>query len=360
LKPLKVILGKRTYPINIGSGIIQKDNIFFPLKSGNQAMLVTNKTLANLFKDQILFYLRKSGIQIDHIIISDGEQYKTLNEMELVISALLEKQHTRDTTLIALGGGVIGDLTGFVASIYQRGVSFIQIPTTLLAQVDASIGGKTSVNHLLGKNMIGSFWQPSSVIIDIDFLTTLPRNQLISGIAEVIKYAIIFDKEFFYWLEDNIENILSLNHDPVFYCIQKCCEFKSKLVSSDEREKNLRSLLNLGHTYGHAIEAHTGYGSWLHGEAISVGMVMAARTSKKLGYLKESDFIRIVNLLKRSCLPITGPKNMSASSYIPYMMRDKKVISGDIRLVLPLSIGKVKVYRNIEKNVILSAIKDSQ
>jgi len=360
LKQLKVILGKRTYPINIGSRIIQKDNIFFPLKSGNQAMLVTNKTLANLFKDKILFYLRKAGIKIDQIIISDGEQHKTLNEMELVISALLEKQHTRDTTLIALGGGVIGDLTGFVASVYQRGVSFIQIPTTLLAQVDASIGGKTSVNHLLGKNMIGSFWQPSSVIIDIDFLTTLPRNQLVSGIAEVIKYAIIFDKEFFYWLEDNIEKILSLDHNSVSYCIKKCCEFKSKLVSSDERENNLRSLLNLGHTYGHAIEAHAGYGSWLHGEAISVGMVMAARTSKKLGYLKESDFIRIVNLLKRSFLPITGPKNMSASSYIPYMMRDKKVIAGDIRLVLPLSIGKVKVYSNIDKNVILTAIKDSQ
>lgn len=197
MEQLKVILGKRSYPISIGAGIIQEDNIFWPLKPGNQAMLVTNKTLANLLKDKVFYHLRKSGIKIDQVILSDGEQYKSLNEMELIISALLEKKHSRDTTLIALGGGVIGDLTGFAASVYQRGVRFIQIPTTLLSQVDASIGGKTSVNHLLGKNMIGSFWQPSSVIIDIDCLKTLPYNELVSGMAEVIKYAIIFDENFF-------------------------------------------------------------------------------------------------------------------------------------------------------------------
>jgi len=360
LKQLKVILGKRSYPISIGSNIIQKDDIFWPLKPGNQAMLVTNKTLANLLKDKVLYHLRKSGIKIDQVILSDGEQYKTLNEMELIISALLEKKHTRDTTLIALGGGVIGDLTGFAASVYQRGVAFIQIPTTLLAQVDASVGGKTAVNHLLGKNMIGSFWQPASVIIDIDCLKTLPQKELVSGIAEVIKYAIVFDEKFYSWLEENIENILSLDHEIMSYCIKKCCELKSKIISLDERENNFRALLNLGHTYGHAIETHAGYGNWLHGEAISVGIVMAARTSKILGYLKETDFKRIITLLKRTGLPVKGPKNMSAASYIPYMMRDKKVISGEIRLVLPLSIGKSEIYNHVDKNIILTAIKESQ
>jgi len=360
VEKLTVILGKRSYPIKIGSGIIKEDNIFWPLKPGDQAMLVTNKTLANLLKDKVFYHLRKSGIKIDQVILSDGEQYKTLNEMEVIISALLEKKHTRDTTLIALGGGVIGDLTGFAASVYQRGVRFIQIPTTLLSQVDASVGGKTSVNHLFGKNMIGSFWQPSSVIIDVDCLKTLPYNQLVSGMAEVIKYAIIFDESFFSWLEENIETILSLDYKAISYCIKKCCELKAKLISLDEREKNFRALLNLGHTYGHAIEVHAGYGNWLHGEAISAGIVMAARTSELLGNLEKNDFKRILMLLKRTGLPIKGPKNMSAASYIPYMMRDKKVISGEIRLVLPLSIGKAEIYSNIDKNIILSAIKDSQ
>jgi len=237
MEQLKVVLGQRSYLINIGSGIIQKDNIFQPLKSGSQAMLVTNKTLANLFKDQIFFHLRRSGIKVDQVILSDGEKFKTLSEMEVIISSLLEKKHSRDTTLIALGGGVIGDLTGFSASVYQRGVNFIQIPTTLLSQVDASVGGKTGVNHVLGKNMIGSFWQPSSVIIDTDFLKTLPYNELVSGMAEVIKYAVIFDVDFFNWLEENIENLLSLNNKLMSYCIRKCCQLKAKIISLDEREK---------------------------------------------------------------------------------------------------------------------------
>ncbi|CAL4325852.1 3-dehydroquinate synthase [Buchnera aphidicola (Protaphis terricola)] len=360
MEQLKVVLGKRSYPISIGSDTIEKENIFYPLNPGNQAMLVTNKTLANLLKDKVFFNLRKSGIKIDQVIISDGEQFKTLNEVEMIISALLEKKHSRDTTLIALGGGVIGDLTGFSASIYQRGVPFIQIPTTLLSQVDASIGGKTGVNHVLGKNMIGTFWQPSSVIIDINFLKTLPYNELISGISEIIKYAIIFDESFFNWLESNIEKILVLDNDAICFCIKKCCELKSKIISLDEREKNFRALLNFGHTYGHAIEAHSGYGNWLHGEAISVGMIMASRTSELLGYLKKSEYNRILYLFKKVGLPIKGPKNMSAVSYLPYMMRDKKVISGEMRLVLPISIGKAKVFSGIDKNIILSAIKDAQ
>lgn len=261
--------------------------------------------------------------------------------------------------LIALGGGVIGDLTGFAAAIYQRGVRFIQIPTTLLSQVDASVGGKTGVNHLLGKNMIGSFWQPSSVIIDINFLKKLPYNELVSGMAEVIKYAIVFDEKFFHWLEENIKNLLLLDNSLIPYCIKKCCELKAKIISLDERENNFRALLNFGHTYGHAIEAHSGYGNWLHGEAISVGMVMASRASEIMGFLNKTDYKRILSLLKKTGLPIQGPKNMSAASYLPYMMRDKKVISGEIRLVLPISIGKAKIYSGIDKNVILNSIKFS-
>ncbi|CAL4325454.1 3-dehydroquinate synthase [Buchnera aphidicola (Eriosoma lanigerum)] len=360
MEKIKVTLGKRSYPIIIGSSVLEHDSIFYPLQSGEQAMLVTNKTLANLWKDQLLYELRKSGIKVDQVILSDGEQYKTINEMEVIISALLEKQHSRDTTLIALGGGVIGDITGFAASIYQRGVRFIQIPTTLLSQVDASVGGKTGVNHILGKNMIGTFWQPSSVIINLNYLSTLSSTELISGLAEVIKYAIIFDSKFFSWIEDNLHLLLILQEKEITYCIKKCCEIKSKIISLDERESNLRAILNLGHTYGHAIESHSGYGSWLHGEAVSVGIVMSARTSEMLGYLKNRDTKRIINLLTRAGLPTRGPKNMPPSSYLPYIMRDKKVISGTVRLILPISIGQARIQNAVDKNIILAAIKECQ
>ncbi|XRX43058.1 MAG: 3-dehydroquinate synthase [Buchnera aphidicola (Tetraneura sorini)] len=360
MEKINVILKKRTYPIIIGSNVFETDGIFFPLKSGEQAMLVTNKTLANLWKDKVLYQLRRSGIKVDQVILSDGEQYKTINEMEVIISALLENQHGRDTTLIALGGGVIGDITGFSASIYQRGIRFIQIPTTFLSQVDASVGGKTGVNHILGKNMIGTFWQPSSVIINLDFLKTLSTSELISGLSETIKYAIIFDKTFFTWIEENLHSLLLLREKEITYCIKRCCEIKSHIISLDERESNIRALLNLGHTYGHAIESHSGYGNWLHGEAVSVGIVMAARTSEILGLLKKDDMKRIVNLLNRVGLPTKGPKNMPPSSYLPYIMRDKKVILGTVRLILPIAIGKAKVQSGVDKNIILSAIKDCQ
>jgi 3-dehydroquinate synthase len=360
VEKINVILNKRSYPITIGSGLFENDGIFWPLQSGDQAMLVTNKTLANLWKDKVLYELRKSGIKVDQVILSDGEQYKTVNETEVIISSLLEKNHGRDTTLIALGGGVIGDITGFAASIYQRGVRFIQIPTTFLSQVDASVGGKTGVNHILGKNMIGTFWQPSSVIINLDCLNTLSSAELISGLSESIKYAIIFDEIFFSWIEENLHALLTLKEKEITYCIKRCCEIKSQIISLDERELNSRALLNLGHTYGHAIESHSGYGNWLHGEAISVGIVMAARTSEILGYLKKNEIKRIITLLNRVGLPTKGPKNMPPSSYLPYIMRDKKVISGTVRLILPIQIGKAKIQSGVDKNIILSAIKDCQ
>ncbi|HXK00407.1 MAG TPA: 3-dehydroquinate synthase [Buchnera sp. (in: enterobacteria)] len=342
----------------MGSNLLGTDNIFDPLKSGDQAMLVTNKTLANIWKDKVLYHLNSVGIKVDQVILSDGEQYKNICEMELIISALLEKMHGRDTTIIALGGGVIGDISGFSAAVYQRGIRYIQIPTTLLSQVDSSVGGKTAVNHILGKNMIGVFWQPVSVIIDIDFLNTLPRRELISGMAEVIKYAIIFDSDFFIWLENNITAILNLDNTAMRYCILKCCELKSKLIELDERDMNFRALLNLGHTYGHAIESHVGYGNWLHGEAVSAGIVMAAVTSEKIGKLKNRDTQRILSLINRVGLPIKGPKNMLPASYFPHIMRDKKVLSGVIRMILPVKIGKAEIFTGINKNIITSVITD--
>ncbi|MCW5196434.1 3-dehydroquinate synthase [Buchnera aphidicola (Pemphigus obesinymphae)] len=358
MEKLNVDLGKRSYTISIGSNLLEEKNIFYPLELGNKAMLVTNKTLANIWKDHVLRCLTEKGIEVDQVILSDGEKYKNLREMEFIISSLLENTHGRDTTLIGLGGGVIGDITGFSAAIYQRGVRYIQIPTTLLSQVDASVGGKTAVNHILGKNMIGVFWQPASVVIDIQFLHTLPKRELVSGIAEIVKYAIIFDSDFFIWLEKNIDGLLNLDIKLMKHCISTCCKFKLRLVELDEKESDSRVLLNLGHTYGHAIESHVGYGNWLHGEAVSAGIIMAARTSEKIGILKHKDVKRIEKLMIRVGLPIKGPKNMLPSSYFPYFMRDKKVISGVIRMILPVKIGEAKVFTGIDENIIKSVITD--
>ena len=254
----------------------------------------------------------------------------------------------------------MGDLTGFAAASYQRGVRFIQIPTTLLSQVDSSVGGKTAVNHPLGKNMIGAFYQPASVVVDLDCLQTLPARELASGLAEVIKYGIILDGEFFTWLEENMDALLRLDGQAMAYCIRRCCELKAEVVAADERETGLRALLNLGHTFGHAIEAEMGYGNWLHGEAVAAGMVMAARASERLGQFRPEETARIITLLKRAGLPVIGPQEMSAQAYLPHMMRDKKVLAGEMRLVLPLAIGKSEVRGGVPHEVVLGAIADCQ
>lgn len=341
MKKMIINTGNKSYPINIKHGLLNDFNAFWPLKSGDFVMLVTNKKVANIYLDRIYNLLKKSNVKVDYIILPDGEIFKNLLTVEKICTELLEKIHGRDTTLIALGGGVIGDVTGFVASIYQRGVRFIQVPTTLLSQVDASIGGKTGVNHILGKNMIGSFYQPSSVIIDPSVLTTLDYRELSSGMAEVIKYGIVFDKNFFSWIESNIDFLLKLDIESIISCIYTCCKIKTSIVSQDEHEHNLRSILNFGHTYGHAIESHTGYGNWLHGEAISVGMIMAAYTGKYLKVFKDEDIKRIVNLLTHAKLPTKGPDDMLPDDYIKHMMHDKKVLSGKLRLIFPLKIGRV-------------------
>ncbi|MCT4703467.1 3-dehydroquinate synthase [Enterobacteriaceae bacterium H20N1] len=360
MERLAVTLGERSYPITIAAGLFNDSASFWPLKAGDQTMLVTNETLAPLYLDKVRGLLEQAGVKVDTVILPDGEKFKSLAVLDTVFTALLEKPHGRDTTLIALGGGVVGDLTGFAAASYQRGVRFIQVPTTLLSQVDSSVGGKTAVNHPLGKNMIGAFYQPASVVVDLDCLSTLPKRELASGLAEVIKYGIILDAAFFSWLEDNLDALLALDGKTMAYCIRRCCELKAEVVAADERESGLRALLNLGHTFGHAIEAEMGYGNWLHGEAVAAGMVMAARTAFRLGQFSEADVQRVITLLQRAGLPVTGPKEMSADAYMPHMMRDKKVLGGELRLVLPQAIGKSEVRGGVPHDVVLSAIADCQ
>lgn len=298
MERITVTLGERSYPITIAAGLFNEPASFLPLKSGDQVMLVTNETLAPLYLDKVRGVLERAGVNVDSVILPDGEQYKSLTVLDTVFTALLKKPHGRDTTLVALGGGVIGDLTGFAAASYQRGVRFIQVPTTLLSQVDSSVGGKTAVNHPLGKNMIGAFYQPASVVVDLDCLKTLPARELASGLAEVIKYGIILDADFFTWLEGNLDALLRLDGPAMAYCIRRCCELKAEVVAADEREAGLRALLNLGHTFGHAIEAEMGYGNWLHGEAVAAGIVMAARASERLGQFSSTDTQRIIALLE--------------------------------------------------------------
>ncbi|TLV22188.1 3-dehydroquinate synthase [Klebsiella indica] len=360
MERLTVTLGERSYPITIAAGLFNDPASFLPLKSGDQVMLVTNETLAPLYLDTVRSVLENAGVKVDSVILPDGEQYKSLAVMDSVFTALLQKPHGRDTTLVALGGGVIGDLTGFAAASYQRGVRFIQVPTTLLSQVDSSVGGKTAVNHPLGKNMIGAFWQPVSVVVDLNCLKTLPKRELSSGLAEVIKYGIILDGEFFDWLENNIDALMALDEKAMAYCIRRCCELKADVVAADERETGLRALLNLGHTFGHAIEAEMGYGNWLHGEAVAAGMVMAARVSERLGQFSAQDTRRIIQLLQRADLPICGPEAMPAEAYLPHMMRDKKVLAGAMRLVLPLAIGKSEIRGGVSHDVVMGAIADTQ
>ncbi|WP_369309367.1 3-dehydroquinate synthase [Providencia rettgeri] len=357
MEKVTVTLDERSYPINIAPGLYNQTGAFWPLAAGQRAMIVTNETLAPIYLEKIKRALEASGVKVDSITLPDGEQYKSLFIMNDVFTALLEKHHNRDTTLIALGGGVIGDLTGFAAASYQRGVRFIQVPTTLLSQVDSSVGGKTAVNHPLGKNMIGAFYQPASVVIDLDCLKTLPPRELASGLAEVIKYGIILDSAFFTWLENNIDALVALDNQAMAYCIRRCCELKAQVVAADEKETSgLRALLNLGHTFGHAIEAHMGYGVWLHGEAVAAGMVMAAKTAELIGQFTPEQTQRVIALLKRASLPVTGPSQMKPDDYLPHMMRDKKVMGGKLHLILPTTIGHSEMRSDIDSQTVIAAI----
>ncbi|VFP81637.1 3-dehydroquinate synthase [Buchnera aphidicola] len=361
INKIHVNLNFNSYDIYIGSQLLKDESISSFFLSNKNSVIIINENVYNIIlKNKLKTNFYNYIKDIKFFLIKDGEYYKNFKTVEKIISFLLNQSYGRDLSLIALGGGVIGDITGFVASIYQRGVNFFQIPTTLLAQVDASIGGKTGINHSLGKNMIGSFWQPKGVLVDIDFLLTLPKKHIISGIAEIIKYAIIFDNSFFIWLEKNLLKILNLHENELLFCIQKCCELKVRIVENDEKENNSRAFLNLGHSFAHAIETYTGYGKWLHGDAVSVGIIMASYLSFQLNILKEDDLFRIIKIFHNIGLPTTGPKNMKPNDYLFLMLRDKKVLNGVIRLILPITIGKVKIFSSIDQNVLLESIKKFQ
>jgi len=353
---VNVELKERRYPIYIGEGLL-KDETCYPLKKGDKAMIVTNPTVAQYYLETVTQTLEKIGCQVESVLLPDGEKYKTLESLNLIFTALLKHNHGRDTTIIALGGGVIGDVVGFAAASYQRGVHFIQIPTTLLAQVDSSVGGKTAVNHELGKNMIGAFYQPSTVIIDTLTLNTLPKREVNAGLAEVIKYGAILDYAFFEWLEAHIDELVALNQHSLQYCIARCCQIKADVVARDETEKGDRALLNLGHTFGHAIETHLGYGNWLHGEAVAAGIMMAAVLSEQLGDLSFEDVARLEKLLARANLPTVSPDTMLPDDYLPHMMRDKKVLAGKLRLVLLKALGQAYVATDTDKSLVLNAIE---
>ena len=352
---VNVELKERSYPIYIGAGLLTNSDCY-PLQSGNKVMIVTNPTVAQHYLSTVTDTLEKIGCLVEHVLLPDGEQYKTLDSLSLIFTALLKANHGRDTTIVALGGGVIGDVAGYAAASYQRGVRFIQIPTTLLAQVDSSVGGKTAVNHELGKNMIGAFYQPTAVIVDTLTLNTLPKREVNAGLAEVIKYGAILDFPFFQWLEQHIDDLVTLDQNTLQQCIARCCQLKADIVARDETEKGDRALLNLGHTFGHAIETYLGYGNWLHGEAVSAGCMMAAALSEKLGDLTPHDVARLEKLLTRANLPTVSPDGMTAQDYLPLMMRDKKVLKGKLRLVLLKALGQAYVATDGPQEQVIEAI----
>ncbi|AWB68973.1 3-dehydroquinate synthase [Saccharobesus litoralis] len=342
---LNVELGARSYPIRIGSGLLANKQEFANAIPTKRVVVVTNETVQPLYLDTVLASL--SDFDTNYFVLPDGEQYKTLEYFEKVNAFLLENNYGRDTTLVALGGGVIGDLVGFVSACYQRGVPFVQVPTTLLSQVDSSVGGKTAVNHALGKNMIGAFKQPVAVLIDTDTLKTLPKREFAAGAAEVLKYGLICDKPFWQYLIANRQAIQSLAEDETKYILQKCCQIKADVVAQDETEKGVRALLNLGHTFGHAIEAELGYGQWLHGEAVGAGMVIAAEVSLNRGYLNQQEFDEIKSAIAAYDLPIAQPESMSMADFVKHMKRDKKVENNVMRFILPSELGQSAIYDDV-------------
>ncbi|HHH35688.1 MAG TPA: 3-dehydroquinate synthase [Gammaproteobacteria bacterium] len=354
MKTLTVALGARSYPIHIGAGLLNRPELLTPHIGGRQVMVVSNETVAPLYLERLLPLLER--YQWDKVILPDGEQYKTLEMAGRIFDALLEGRFARDATLLALGGGVVGDMTGFAAACYQRGVPFIQIPTTLLAQVDSSVGGKTGVNHPLGKNMIGAFHQPRCVLIDTDTLDTLDDRQLRAGIAEVIKYGLLRDAPFFHWLEAHMDALLAREAQALAHAIECSCRNKAEIVAADEHERGQRALLNLGHSFGHAIETGLGYGEWLHGEAVAAGMCMAAELSLRLGWLTEDDRRRIEALIARAGLPTRPPATLTVERFLELMAVDKKVQAGRLRLVLLQGIGEAVVTADFDEGLLRESI----
>jgi 3-dehydroquinate synthase len=357
MNTLNVDLGRRSYPIYIGPNLLGNPDLYRKHIPGTAVMVVTNDTVAPLYLDRVRDALR--DFRVAEVVLPDGEQYKTIETWGRVIDALMAQRFDRQSTLLALGGGVIGDITGFAAAAYQRGVHFVQVPTTLLAQVDSSVGGKTGVNHPRGKNMIGAFHQPRCVIADTDTLATLPDRELSAGLAEVIKYGLIHDPIFFDWLERHMDTLLARDPAQLSEAIERSCRDKAEVVAADELEAGQRALLNLGHTFGHAIEAGTGYGTWLHGEAVATGMVLAAKFSQRLGWLRAADVQRITFLLRRARLPVSPPPEMIPGRFLDLMAGDKKVQAGRLRLVLLQGIGRAVVTADFDPTLLHTTLAEA-
>jgi len=355
MKKITVALGDRSYPIYIGSRLLKQSELMTRHIKSRQVLVVTNTTIAPLYLETVLKNLQ--GYVVETVILPDGEQYKTLNFVNKIFDQLLANKFSRNATLVALGGGVIGDMGGFAAACYQRGIAFLQIPTTLLAQVDSSVGGKTGVNHALGKNMIGAFYQPQCVIADADVLDTLDERQLSAGLAEVIKYGLIRDAEFFVWLENNIDALLARDKQALAYAIERSCINKAEIVAMDETESGVRATLNLGHTFGHAIETGVGYGEYLHGEAVAIGTCQAADLSRRKGWLSDEDVERIIELFRRAKLPVNPPAALDAQRFLELMAVDKKNVDGQIRLILLKTIGESTLPVDVDQELLEVTLK---
>lgn len=351
MQTLTVALANRSYPIHIGRNLLTNSSLIMPHLKRKHVAIVTNTTVAPLYLNALTQTLESEGVHVIPIVLPDGEAFKNAETLNKIYDVLLENRCERSTTLIALGGGVIGDLTGYAAATYLRGVPFIQIPTTLLSQVDSSVGGKTGINHPLGKNMIGAFYQPQVVLADIDTLQTLPSREFSAGMAEVIKYGLIRDADFFDWCEANITKLMQLDEAELSEAIYRSCKNKADVVSIDEKEQGERALLNLGHTFGHAIENAMGYGVWLHGEAVAAGTMMAADLSKRMGWLASADVDRILAIFKAANLPTTPPE-LGVNKYLDLMQLDKKVSDGKIRLILQQGIGASVITSDYDPNLL--------
>lgn len=354
MQKLNVALGERSYPVYIGAGLLSRKGMLDEYVRSSRILIVSNEIVAPLYLDKALSLFPDRSCAYE--ILPDGERYKTQETLDRIYSRLLRDNYGRTSTLVALGGGVVGDMTGFAAACYQRGIPFIQIPTTLLAQVDSSVGGKTGINHPMGKNMIGAFHQPVCVLIDTDTLLTLPERELSAGLAEVIKYGLIGDSDFFCWLEASVHLLMSRDANTLVYAIETSCRKKSDIVAADETETGVRALLNLGHTFGHAIESWQHYSGLLHGEAVSVGTVIAAELSCLLGCLTAFDVSRIRNIMMLAKLPVNVPCGMTNEAFIERMQRDKKNLDGRIRLVLLNSIGDAVIRDDVSRDLVFEAI----
>jgi 3-dehydroquinate synthase len=350
-RTLEVALGERSYPIHIGGGLLDDPALFAPHVGGRTAAMVTNATVARLYGERLSATLARAGARVLAIDLPEGEAFKNWQTLDRVHEALLRAQADRGTVVVALGGGVVGDIAGFAAATYQRGVAHLQVPTTLLAQVDSSVGGKTGINHALGKNMVGAFHQPVAVVADTDTLATLPPRELAAGLAEVVKYGAIHDADFLGWIEAHGEALRARDAEALAHAIRRSCEIKAAIVARDEREGGARALLNFGHTFGHAIESATGYGKWLHGEAVAAGMALAARFSVAQGRLGRSDAERLVAILARLGLPVAPPA-IAPAVWLEYMGRDKKNVGGRVTLVLLDALGRGAIVKDAPRRAL--------